>query len=98
MAQKEVNIENQYTHKKLITMTKETYIQKFSKEDAPGWLAIDQKLSEITFLQMIGITDLESKRITNSEDVVGEIKKMISEMKKENPLFITDLTRTKQFL
>ena len=242
MAQKDtVNIENEYPNQKPVKMTKETYIQKFSKDDAPGWLAIDQKLAEIykgqkgkhlgplcgvhyqvggndpidgtsiykvelpekhihivnygmsnlyynpkkageefsawgfeftfrlkqnyedqkpiwainlinnlaryvfksgrwfepnqhipingpirsnsetlltailfvedpilgiiqtphgevTFLQMIGITDLESARITNSEDVVGEIKKMISEMKEDNPLLITDLNRTKQYL
>jgi len=53
---------------------------------------------EVTFLQIVGITDKEADRIKNSNDIIEEVKTIINEMKIDNPLLITDLNRTKEYL
>lgn len=47
---------------------------------------------EVTFLQMVGITSKELERLTNNPSL-DEIKKLVEELKKDNPLLITDLLR-----
>lgn len=62
----------------------------------------DPELAEIKtihgnleFLQLVGITNREIKAIEENTD---NIKIIIENMKKDNPLFITDLKRTKDYI
>lgn len=48
---------------------------------------------EVVFLQMVGLTSKEMDRIKSSKNVAEEVKKILEEMKDENPLLITDLMR-----
>lgn len=48
---------------------------------------------EVSFLQMVGITSKELARLKNNPTTT-EVKKLIEEMRKDNPLLITDLLRT----
>jgi hypothetical protein len=45
---------------------------------------------EVTFLQMVGITSSQLERL-NQNPLTEEVEKLINELKKENPLLITDL-------
>ncbi|AUC77617.1 suppressor of fused domain protein [Olleya sp. Bg11-27] len=47
---------------------------------------------EVTFLQLVGITEDELKRLKDAPSTT-EVEKLINELKKENPLLITDLDR-----
>lgn len=47
---------------------------------------------EISFLQMVGITEDELQRL-KANPTTDEVKKLVDEMRKDNPLLITDLTR-----
>ncbi len=47
---------------------------------------------EVTFLQMVGITSKELERL-KANPKIEEVKKLADEMRKTNPLLITDLTR-----
>lgn len=47
---------------------------------------------EVTFLQMVGITSKELERL-KANPTIEEVKKLADEIRKTNPLFITDLTR-----
>lgn len=48
---------------------------------------------EVVFLQMVGLTSKEMDRIKASDSVSEEVKKVLDEMKADNPLLITDLIR-----
>jgi len=47
---------------------------------------------EVSFLQMVGITNEEVERIKQNP-TVGEVQQLIDELKRSNPLLITDLER-----
>lgn len=47
---------------------------------------------EVSFLQMIGITSVELERL-KANPTIDEVKQLVEEMRKENPLLITDLNR-----
>ena len=47
---------------------------------------------EVSFLQLVGITEAELKRLKDSPSTT-EVETLITELKKENPLLITDLDR-----
>ena len=47
---------------------------------------------EVTFLQMVGITQKELDRL-KANPKIEEVKKLADELRKNNPLLITDLTR-----
>ncbi|GAA4110931.1 suppressor of fused domain protein [Aquimarina addita] len=48
---------------------------------------------EVTFLQLVGITEKELQRLL-ANPKTEEVAKLISELKEDNPLLITDLERT----
>ncbi|NDW19481.1 suppressor of fused domain protein [Dysgonomonas sp. 216] len=47
---------------------------------------------EVSFLQMVGITSKELERL-KANPTTTEVEQLIAEMRKDNPLLITDLTR-----
>lgn len=47
---------------------------------------------EVSFLQMVGITSKELDRLTQ-DPKISTVKELVDEMRKENPLLITDLLR-----
>ncbi|MDL2214687.1 suppressor of fused domain protein [Dysgonomonas sp. OttesenSCG-928-M03] len=47
---------------------------------------------EVSFLQMVGITSKELERLKKNPST-DEVKKLVDEMRKDNPLLITDLLR-----
>jgi len=53
---------------------------------------IDTPHGEVSFLQMVGITEKELNRL-KANPTTEEVKKLVDEMRKDNPLLITDLTR-----
>ena len=53
---------------------------------------IDTPHGEVSFLQLVGITQKELERLT-ANPTTTEVEKLINELKQENPLLITDLTR-----
>lgn len=53
---------------------------------------IDTPHGELTFLQMVGLTTKELKRLQD-DPTIQNVKKLIDEMKAVNPLLITDLNR-----
>jgi len=54
---------------------------------------IETPHGEVAFLQMVGLTSNEIKRIYDSDSSLDELKKVLTEIKKTNPLMITDLLR-----
>ncbi|MBK5721960.1 suppressor of fused domain protein [Dysgonomonas sp. Marseille-P4677] len=48
---------------------------------------------EVAFLQMVGLTSKEMKRITESGSTFDAVRNVLEEIKEYNPLMITDLTR-----
>ena len=53
---------------------------------------IETPHGEVSFLQMVGITSKELERLKKNP-TTEEVKKLVDEMRKENPLLITDLMR-----
>jgi len=53
---------------------------------------IDTPHGEVSFLQMVGITSKELERLSKNP-TTEEVKKLVDEMRKVNPLLITDLLR-----
>lgn len=53
---------------------------------------IDTPHGEVSFLQMVGLTSKELARLKKNP-TTEEVKALIDEMRKDNPLLITDLTR-----
>ena len=47
---------------------------------------------EVTFLQLVGITDKEVEHLKKNPSTI-EVERLINELKKDNPLLITDLNR-----
>lgn len=71
----------------------ETNIYGFIFVLDPELEKINTPHGEVKFLQMVGITEMELARIQSSEDKDKETLLIIEEMKKVNPLLITDLYR-----
>lgn len=53
---------------------------------------IDTPHGEVSFLQMVGVTSNELERLKKNP-TTDEVKQLIDDMRKDNPLLITDLTR-----
>jgi len=53
---------------------------------------IDTPHGEVSFLQMVGITSKELSRLQENP-TTQEVEKLVNEMRKDNPLLITDLLR-----
>jgi len=53
---------------------------------------IDTPHGEVSFLQLVGITESELERL-KANSTTSEVEKLINELKEENPLLITDLNR-----
>lgn len=53
---------------------------------------IETPHGEVTFLQMVGLTTAEVERLKKNP-TTDEVEKLINEMRVDNPLLITDLTR-----
>lgn len=53
---------------------------------------IDTPHGEVSFLQLVGITENELERLKKNATTT-EVEKLIHELKKDNPLLITDLNR-----
>lgn len=53
---------------------------------------IDTPHGSLSFLQMVGLTSAEVKRL-KANPSTAEVKALLDEMRKDNPLLITDLTR-----
>ena len=70
----------------------ETEIEGFVFTIDPELGKIETPHGEVTFLQMVGITKTELERL-NYNPVTSEVEKLINELKKDNPLLITDLNR-----
>ncbi len=59
----------------------------------PELREIDTPHGKLTFLQMVGITSEELEDLRSSEDRMGAVGKLVDELRKDNPLLITELTR-----
>lgn len=53
---------------------------------------IDTPNGEVSFLQMVGITSKELQQLKNNP-TTDEVKKLVDQLRKNNPLLITDLLR-----
>lgn len=53
---------------------------------------IETPHGEVTFLQLVGITSKELERL-EANPKTGEVEKLLDELRKDNPLLITDLMR-----
>ncbi|MDU1903426.1 MAG: suppressor of fused domain protein [Dysgonomonas sp.] len=58
---------------------------------------IDTPHGEVSFLQMVGVTSKELEHLKNNP-TTDEVKKLVDIMRKDNPLLITDLLRTKSYI
>ncbi len=58
----------------------------------PEMQKIDTPHGEVKFLQMVGITSAEYEKLKQNFDIL-EVKKLVEELQKNNPLLITDLNR-----
>lgn len=71
----------------------ETKIYGFVFTVDPELGVVNTPHGEVKFLQMVGITEMELARIQSSEDPNAETMNLIEDLKKENPLLITDMNR-----
>ena len=58
---------------------------------------IDTPNGRVEFLQMVGITQRELDWLLEDPSV-GRVERLINMMRKDNPLLITDLNRTKEYV
>lgn len=75
-----------------IRLNTETKIVGFVFAKDPELGKIETPHGELTFLQLVGITENELERL-KSNPKTSEVEKLINELKKDNPLLITDLSR-----
>ncbi len=75
-----------------IRLNTDTQITGFVFVKDPELGTIETPHGEVTFLQLVGITDAEVERI-KANPTVSEIEKLVEELKADNPLLVTDLTR-----
>lgn len=85
--------ENQYISAKgPIRLDTTTQITGFVFTIDPELGKINTANGEVNFIQMVGITEQELSVLTENS-TMGEVEKLITELKKTNPLLITDLER-----
>lgn len=70
----------------------ETTIVGFACALDPELGRIDTPHGEVSFIQLVGITQAEVDRLLANPDTI-EVEKLLNELGKENPLLITDLKR-----
>ncbi|XZF14933.1 suppressor of fused domain protein [Chitinophagaceae bacterium MMS25-I14] len=75
-----------------IRLETETDIVGLAFCEDPELGKIDTPHGELTFLQMVGLTQKELDRLWENPKL-SEVEKLLDEMRKDNPLLITDLTR-----
>ena len=75
-----------------IRLNTETKIVGFVFAIDPELGTIETPHGLVTFLQLVGITENELERL-KANSKTSEVEKLIKELKKENPLLITDLNR-----
>lgn len=85
--------ENQYISANgPIRLNTDTKIVGFVFTLDPELGKIDTPHGEVSFLQLVGITEKELERLQANSSTT-EVEKLINELKVENPLLITDLNR-----
>lgn len=75
-----------------IRLNTDTKIVGFAFALDPELGKIDSPHGEVSFLQLVGITETELERL-KANSKISEVEKLITELKKDNPLLITDLNR-----
>ncbi|KIX22932.1 riboflavin biosynthesis protein [Flavobacterium sp. 316] len=75
-----------------IRLNTETKITGFVIALDPELGKINTPHGEVSFLQLVGITENEVEKL-NANPTTTEVEKLILELKKDNPLLITDLNR-----
>ena len=75
-----------------IRLNTETKITGFVIALDPELGKINTPHGEVSFLQLVGITENEIEKL-NANPTTTEVEKLILELKKDNPLLITDLNR-----
>jgi len=75
-----------------IRLNTETEITGFVFALDPELGKIDTPHGEVSFLQLVGITNAEVEDLKKSP-TIGAVQELIEKLKKNNPLLITDLTR-----
>ncbi|SMC86352.1 suppressor of fused domain protein [Cellulophaga tyrosinoxydans] len=75
-----------------IRLNTETKIVGFAFTLDPELGKISTPHGEVSFLQLVGITETELERL-KANSKTSEVEKLINELKKDNPLLITDLNR-----
>ena len=75
-----------------IRLNTETKIVGFVFTIDPQLGTIETPHGSLSFLQLVGITENELKRL-QANSTTTEVENLINELKKENPLLITDLNR-----
>jgi len=75
-----------------IRLNTDTKITGFVFALDPELGTIETPHGEVAFLQLVGITESEVERL-KTNPTTTEVEKLINELKKDNPLLITDLGR-----
>lgn len=75
-----------------IRLNTETEITGFVFALDPELGKIETPHGEVSFLQLVGITNAEVEDLKKSP-TIGAVQELIEKLKKDNPLLITDLTR-----
>ncbi|MBB6235576.1 hypothetical protein HDC90_000173 [Pedobacter sp. AK013] len=75
-----------------IRLNTETEITGFVFALDPELGKIDTPHGEVSFLQLVGITDAEVEDL-KKKPTIGAVQELIEKLKKDNPLLITDLSR-----
>jgi len=75
-----------------IRLNTDTAITGFVFALDPELGKIETPHGELSFLQLVGITDAEVEQLKKSP-TMGAVKELIENLKKDNPLLITDLSR-----
>jgi hypothetical protein len=75
-----------------IRLNTDTQITGFIFALDPELGKIETPHGELSFLQLVGITDTEVEQLKKSP-TVGAVHELIENLKKDNPLLITDLNR-----
>ncbi len=75
-----------------IRLDTDTAITGFVFAMDPELGKIDTPHGEVSFLQLVGITEDEVTAL-KANPTTGEVEKLVNQLKKDNPLLITDLNR-----
>lgn len=75
-----------------VRLNTDTQIVGFAFALDPQLGRIDTPHGEVSFLQLVGITNAELERL-NANPTTTEVEKLLNELRQQNPLLITDLNR-----